>query len=948
MDLPDKKKKISACMNRICLIGIILSAFFGGLLGISDQILRVVQSAFSVFFLLDVCLKNKGKNGRSCVLIWLAFFVSVMVILLTCVYESRILWLFRLWIVYSYCLLAQKVFYGKIRKESALLSVGMLVIFTVREWFSNPFVTALLVIVQIAMILRMIDPILYRIAMEHRKKMEKISVGIFCVISGVFIFHAGGKSDARVVSAEKYYVSTKTGNDSNAGTKKNAPLKTLKKAVSAASDGDTVYVMDMMRIQSNMTIEKGITIGRSSEAMDYLISVEDGAKLSLGGDVVITGRKNLVTSKRGLIRVTKNATLVLKGNAALKNNMTDDDEGRGGAVVNYGTTYIKGSALISGNQTKKSGGGAVYNTGTIYMSGGSIKNNHTGSETAYVNEDRLNGGGISNLGDVILTGGKIIGNYSVETGGGIFCGEGASVDMQAGDVSDNQAYIRGGAMEICGGSLKLTGGRIRANQAAESGGLHVTMSSDHNRKSTFVMNGGTIRENQATGSEALSLDGLAGGLYINRGCSVTLISGTLAENVSAYAGGGIFIGDQCEVEIRSGVSITANQASSNGGGIGTKEGATLKLKGCLIGNNSAVKGGGIWNKGLLYVESLQLSENEAETGRGIFLQGEMQLDGKIEKCKGNEVYLAKEKYITLISLKQSEMLPIEIRPSNYTTGRVCVRNADQSVKSSIYLPFFFLCPKDPYLFRPGDKIDKSAGVKPYDLVVSRTYAIRYEKNAENEAEKFPEDQTGYWMEVYKISSITPVLNGYTHFDEWNTAADKSKKTYLPGDELKPLTGKVVLYAIWGNDPPQILAEPSFSVEDEWDERITQAYLKSLSKAEDREEGDLTARIEIKNWNELIGNIRKPYTEEEHSDACRRLEVIYAVKDTGGKTAQIKTVLTIFLIETEQKESHRIRFISKKYVDSVDDTSAWAEEENREYLKSVLSEEDGSSVWENLN
>lgn len=749
----------------------------------------------------------------------------------------------------------------------------------------------------------------------------KIWMRIVIVIIGMALGHS--ISVHEVKAAQNYYVSEDNGSNSNAGTSKSKPFKTLKKAVATAAEGDVIYVMDTLHLSENQSIKKGVTIGRSSEATGYLFVVQSGTTLTLDGDVVVTGRKHIVTATGSLFLVESGGTLCVKGNAVVKNNLVNDTAGSGGAIANKGTVTIEGNAMITGNVTNKASGGAILNKGKLSMKGGTVSNNVAGNYNT-TQLDTLNGGGVLNLGTMYMTGGTITQNSSKTTGGGVHGGAYSILMMSGGEISANTARYRGGGYAGKGSRFELGGGKITGNKAAESGGVHMLCdTADANSTSVFTMNGGEISANEATGNSEINIAGSAGGVFINKGTVMTAKKGTITANTCKNYGGGIYIGPDANAQLYRDATVTKNVADKSGG--------------IMIREN-----------GKLWIEAAVVKENQASIGSGVYQNGTMELQGQIGFSEEDEVYLPSGKYVTALEMPDVVGNRMVLVPSDYSLGRVCVRAGDEGKHASSFHTHFLLKEKEPYILRPGNYLDSAANVEDTDVVISRSYEVCYRANAEVAVRNMPEDSIGYWQETRVLSVLIPVSNSRILFREWNTQKDGSGNTYRPGTRIRGLLSDLILYAQWGNEPPVIKAEDSYAVEDELDERVTEAFLKKAAVAEDPEDGDLTAKIVVENWEKIKIELSQSYTKQEREAKERKIQVKYRVEDRCGEEAETTAFLIIFLLdETTYEKPEHIRFLNEHYVDMIEKSTRWGGIEGQERLQQLFETDTEDIPWESL-
>ena len=259
------------------------------------------------------------------------------------------------------------------------------------------------------------------------------------------------------------------------------------------------------------------------------------------------------------------------------------------------------------------------------------------------------------------TEGRITGTAAI-AGGGVNVLSG-TVTMKSGAICDcfagsnnNSAAYGGGGVAVASGEFILDGGTIRDNVAKRGGGVSVMSVS-----AKFTMKSGSIINNKTMLNGDPNTSGSGGGIY-NVGGKVTVIAGTLSGN-AAYNGGAIYnesgttaiIGaDRDHMPIisentagysgggicaYSGSLITSNMEISNnrttyqqhqnvnnqnvlqssGGGIYVQGANAIVGDGSIVRNNSAVRGGGIYQyRGSVQIsgEHTCITANSARMGGG--------------------------------------------------------------------------------------------------------------------------------------------------------------------------------------------------------------------------------------------------------------------------------------------------------------------------------------------
>jgi len=158
------------------------------------------------------------------------------------------------------------------------------------------------------------------------------------------------------------------------------------------------------------------------------------------------------------------------------------------------------------------------------------------------------------------------------------------------------------------GNLTLENSTIRDNTAVGAAGIY--------NQGTISINRVTIRNNHADSD-------FGGGIFNDRG-NLTLKNSTITDN-TAYHGGGIYnygVISSSRVTIRNN---HANNGEGRGGGI--RNGGTITMEDSEIMDNVAgSEGGGVYNRGLLFLYGVSISSNRAANGGGIMNYHQAYLD----------------------------------------------------------------------------------------------------------------------------------------------------------------------------------------------------------------------------------------------------------------------------------------------------------------------------------
>jgi predicted outer membrane repeat protein len=264
------------------------------------------------------------------------------------------------------------------------------------------------------------------------------------------------------------------------------------------------------------------------------------------------------------------------------------------STLNVGRKNIMftGTGTIEGKSTGTGPAITVGDLGRLIIDGITV---------THPEENERQGVGIGNSGALIIRSGRITGN-----GTGVVNSRGR-FSMSGGIIDNNsQGVYNSGLFAFGKGYIEDNHGNFGSGVA-------------NNPAGTFVLDGGTIRNNHTTG---MSSGG--GGIYSDG--AFIMISGAVYGNSASrdlesrgiyhgVVGGGIYIaGGTAEI---TGGTISDNTADE-GGGIYKRGGSNLFMSNVTISRNTAVKsGGGIYNDGRITMNSGIIENNNAPLGGGI-------------------------------------------------------------------------------------------------------------------------------------------------------------------------------------------------------------------------------------------------------------------------------------------------------------------------------------------
>lgn len=268
-------------------------------------------------------------------------------------------------------------------------------------------------------------------------------------------------------------------------------------------------------------------------------------------------------------------------------------------------------ALNKGQQVNTETGAVTGNekTGSVI----SVKGENT-SLTVTDNSDEKSG---------TITGGYVKPQYGEGYGGGIKVDDGASLDFQGGTITNNAAN-NGGGIYVGKGTATMSGdAKIDGNLAGHNGGgVYVNAQGAYMSGSSaqFTMNGGTISNNTASGTDAYG--NIVGG---GGGIGAVLYNEAEATNYNTIeVNGGTITGNRAEVDgagiYGSNVKVSVkDRLDENGESV--KSVISNNTAAAIQGNGTRQNGGGIYlngNKGKVEVSNTTISGNNATWGGGIY------------------------------------------------------------------------------------------------------------------------------------------------------------------------------------------------------------------------------------------------------------------------------------------------------------------------------------------
>lgn len=313
---------------------------------------------------------------------------------------------------------------------------------------------------------------------------------------------------AAAAHAATYYVST-TGADKNAGTSLTSPFATLQHAITAANEGDTVFVLS------------GTYKGKANRNLDFagtnltLAAVNsDGTPGSVTLDAQISGRGFLFQSH-------ETAASVINGFKIINGNIPDD---AGGAVYIVASSPTFTDCTFDSNNAFLAGAVFVYNYADPTFTNCVFSNNtgRIGGATYMDYNTQASFTGCSFTGNSGLYGGAV---YT-------YCSSDSYTDCT---FDSNSGYVGGALYTTSNATLTFTNATFSNNAAIDRGGASFA-----GYKAILTFYNGVV-----FGNSALS----GGGFYNSYKSASNLYNTTMTGNSATSKGGAIYNGTYCSPTI---------------------------------------------------------------------------------------------------------------------------------------------------------------------------------------------------------------------------------------------------------------------------------------------------------------------------------------------------------------------------------------------------------------
>ena len=327
----------------------------------------------------------------------------------------------------------------------------------------------------------------------------------------------------------------------------------------------------------------------------------------------------------------------------------------GGIYTRYNQLHFSGTCVLSENTAQLDGGGIYTDGGNLNLSGSiAITNNTAGlgggiySDNVTLNIYGCNvEGNIAKYGGgfymrrtlLVLAGNNMFNANSAREGGGIFATVNTTLDFDGeNSFTRNRAHVSGGGIWLDNSNLSMNGNNcfVECIAAYEGGGIfsyasNATLPGNNTFVSNSATTGGGIHARWSNvgiasiSNTAFRFNTAVFGAGIFTDNSTFEFSGVsnITNNHASHTGGGMYAARSIlNFLATSSVTIIANDAVRDGGGMYTRDGCVVKLHGFnSYENNSAEDtGGGIsaFRSSFIFSGNNTFTDNKAVTGGGFY------------------------------------------------------------------------------------------------------------------------------------------------------------------------------------------------------------------------------------------------------------------------------------------------------------------------------------------
>ncbi len=318
-----------------------------------------------------------------------------------------------------------------------------------------------------------------------------------------------------------------------------------------------------------------------------------------------------------------------------------------GGVASFGdTTFVNNQATTSGSNQ---GGGGIHvaDNASLQLDAVTLDSNDSG----------LLGGALLTVdSEVTVTDSMFDGNQA--NSGGAILSASSNITIEAGSLTNNDAFLDGGAiLNTAGGTLTVTGGALLDMNSAQNGGA---IAQGQTGSSNIVLDGVTLSNNQVT---FVSIGGGRGGALYSGAGSIVIRNALFDGNRADRFGGAVFVEDFFDngltVEIADSefVSNEADQGDmeEGGGALAANDVESLSIRDTQFHLNTAgLSGGALRLEGVQSsaMTNVRFTNNQSALGGAIFSRdSNFQIGTQFSTC--DPFALAANDYCALFAMNSA-------------------------------------------------------------------------------------------------------------------------------------------------------------------------------------------------------------------------------------------------------------------------------------------------------
>lgn len=214
----------------------------------------------------------------------------------------------------------------------------------------------------------------------------------------------------------------------------------LRDAISASANGDTISIVENIRVTSEVVVNKSITISGN------------GLTVSVPSTGVTDAGANATSPSTFRVFRVPSGTVTFQNMTVKGGNI----QGAGFSIAGSATVHLRG-VVVSNSRNSGGGGGGIHNLGTLYL-----------EESSIIRNSATYGGGFLNGGTMYVNGSSLSENRSESTSGGGGAAENASsgtLNINNSTLSNNQSTEIGGAINNVRGKINVLNSSFTGNVA---------------------------------------------------------------------------------------------------------------------------------------------------------------------------------------------------------------------------------------------------------------------------------------------------------------------------------------------------------------------------------------------------------------------------------------------------------------------------------------------------